>query len=108
MCNDKDVYSSGLKSELLSACRSVKSLGFFIQCLRRMVDEQNMKLGKCSRIAATDGEISRKRTHKSNHRIRTSNTNYKVAGKLRDYVSFKDTIITRSMHRSALLTEVNA
>jgi len=53
LCDDKDVYSIGLKSELFSACRSVKSLGFFIQCLSRVVEEQNMKLGKCSRIATT-------------------------------------------------------
>ncbi|KAF6019101.1 hypothetical protein EB796_022598 [Bugula neritina] len=46
LCDDKDVYSRGLKSELLSACRSVESLGVVIQCLSRVVEEQNVKLGK--------------------------------------------------------------
>jgi len=45
LCDDKDVYSRGLKSELLSACRSVESLGVVIQCLSRVVEEQNVKLG---------------------------------------------------------------
>jgi len=46
LCDEKNVYSSGLKVELLSTCRSVESPRVVIQCLRKVVEGQNMKLGK--------------------------------------------------------------